>query len=247
MRHYLLFRIIFLAVLFVKEQLKEPVALFWTVISPVVTYYLIQYSRGAVIGTSMDYMSGTSWFYAYVSSSVAMFGLAFYIIGRRESGFLRSFVYKRQAKIIFLLGQFFAYSVVAILYCSVFYVLTRSFSGSLDGSEYLVVVGRFYICFLLFSIPSLLLTLIPLGFQNANTIFSILSLMMLGFGIVGIRMPSPLLMVVNYFNPMWWANKIMLVGVVECWFVLMVVVVFLVVSFLLMFRFLIVGPVWSRY
>lgn len=248
MRHYLFFRIIFLAVLFVKEQLKEPVALFWTVISPVVTYYLIQYSRGAIIGASVDYVSSTSWFYAYVSSSVAMFGLAFYIIGRRESGFLRSFVYKRQGKVIFLLGQFFAYSVVAILYCSVFYILTRSFSGSLSGSsEYLIVVVRFYICFLLFSIPSLLLTLIPLGFQNASTVFSVLSLAMLGFGVVGIGSPSPLLMVVNYFNPMWWANKIMLVGVLELWIVFLVVVVFLVISFLLMFRFLIIGPVWSRY
>lgn len=32
--------------LFIKEQLKEPVALFWMIISPVVTYYLLAYSRG---------------------------------------------------------------------------------------------------------------------------------------------------------------------------------------------------------
>jgi len=35
--------------LFIKEQLKEPVALFWMIISPVVTYYLLAYSRGGVL------------------------------------------------------------------------------------------------------------------------------------------------------------------------------------------------------
>lgn len=247
MTHYLLFKPISLAVLFMKEQLMEPVALFWTVISPVVTYYLISYAKGEVGDVSLDYMSSTSWFYAYVSSSVAMFGLAFYMIGRRESGFLRSFVYVSRTKIIFLLGQFFAYSVVSVLYCSVFFVFTRGSFGYAGGAEYLVIVGRFYVCFLLFSVPSLLLTLIPLGFQSASTVFSMLSLSMIGLGVISISSRSPVLAIVNFFNPMWWANKIMSIGVEECWLVILVVFILFVFSFLAVFRFLIINPVWSRY
>lgn len=238
---------VLLAMLFIKEQLKEPVALFWTVISPVVTYYLITYTRVPASSASPDYLSSTSWFYAFVSSSVALFGLAFYIVGRRESGFLRSFVYTKFTKITFLMGQFFAYSLVSILYGSAFYVLTRNASGSVDVAEYLVIIGRFYTCFLLFSIPSLLLTLIPLGFQNTSTVFSMLSLAMLALGIVSISSASPMLATIRLFNPMWWANRIMLFGVAECWWVVAVVVVLLVLSFWLMFRFLLINPVWSRY
>lgn len=247
MNSYVLFKPFSLAALFVKEQLKEPVALFWTVVSPVVTYYLITYTKTSVSDAPIDYLSSTSWFYAFVASSVALFGLAFYIVGRRESGFLRSFVYTGRTRIVFLIGQFLAYSVVAVLYCTVFYVLTRYSSGVFNGAEYLVVVVRFYVCFLIFSIPSLLLTLVPLGFQNASTVFSMLSLAMLALGIVGTGSSSQAVVIVSFLNPMWWANKVMLVGLVECRLVVLIVVVLLVVSFFLMFRFLLINPVWSRY
>lgn len=153
MDFYFVSRPALLAALFIKEQLREPVALFWTVVSPVVTYYLLTYARAPLSSEAVDYLSKTSWFYAFVSSNVALFGLAFYIVGRRESGFLRSFVYTDRTKVVFLIGQFSAYSVVSILYCSVFYMLTRIFSGEFDVAEYLVIVGRFYVCFLLFLYP----------------------------------------------------------------------------------------------
>lgn len=104
MNPYVLFKPFSLAALFIKEQLKEPVALFWTVVSPVVTYYLITYTKTPVSDAPIDYLSSTSWFYAFVASSVAQFGLAFYIVGRRESGFLRSFVYTGRTRIVFLIG-----------------------------------------------------------------------------------------------------------------------------------------------
>lgn len=247
MDFYFVSRPALLAALFIKEQLREPVALFWTVVSPVVTYYLLTYARAPLSGEAVDYLSKTSWFYAFVSSNVALFGLAFYIVGRRESGFLRSFVYTDRTKVVFLIGQFSAYSVVSILYCSVFYMLTRIFSGEFDVAEYLVIVGRFYVCFLLFSIPALLLTLVPLGFQNASTLFSILSLTMLALGIISMGPVSPALAIVGFFNPMWWANKIMLDGVVECGLVFWVVAISLVFLFLVMCRYLLIDPVWSRY
>lgn len=110
-----------------------------------------------------------------------------------------------------------------------------------------MIVGRFYVCFLLFSIPALLLTLVPLGFQNASTLFSILSLLMLAVGIVSMDSVSPLLTVVNFFNPLWWANKIMVGGVVECALVVWVVTLSLLFLFLVLCRFLLINPIWSRY
>ena len=70
---------------------------------------------------------------------------------------------------------------------------------------------------------------------------------MLGVGIVSVSSLSPLLAIVNFVNPMWWANRIMSVGVKECWFVVLVIIVFFVFSFFAVFRLLIINPVWSRY
>lgn len=110
-----------------------------------------------------------------------------------------------------------------------------------------MILGRFYVCFLMFSIPALLLTLVPLGFQNASTLFSFLSLSMLVFGIVSMNSVSPLLAFVSFFNPMGWANRIMLDGVVEYALVFWVVTHSLLFLFFVLCRFLLINPVWSRY
>ncbi|MBM9484930.1 ABC transporter permease [Pseudomonas sp. ICBG1301] len=247
MRLYPIFKPFFLAMLFIKEQLKEPVALLWIVISPAITFYLIMYTKVSSDQLSSDYLSGTSWFYAFIASSVALFGLAFYIVGRRESGFLRSFVYVKRTKIIFLTGQLLAHSFMSVIYCSVFYVLTRSHFGLMSLTEWVVIVGRFYICFLLFSTPSLLLTLIPIGFQNTSTVFSIFSFAMLALGIGSLNSSHPLVETIAIFNPMGWANRIMLVGVAESLPMVTVVVGLFIFTGVLVFRFLLINPVWSRY
>lgn len=156
--------------LFIKEQLKEPVALFWMIVSPVATYYLLAYSRDVLSPSGVSYIESTSWFYAYISSSVAFFGFSFYIVGRRESGYIRSFVYTPDAKLVFMSAQFLAYSLVALIYCVTFYLLTYFSFGSFDASDLWQVISSFYICYILFVIPGVLLGFLPLSFQNANTV-----------------------------------------------------------------------------
>jgi ABC-2 type transport system permease protein len=246
MHFYPLLKPLLLAKLFIKEQLKEPIALFWIVVSPAATFYLIMYAR-APAEVSQDYLSFTSWFYAFVASSVALFGLAFYIVGRRESGFLRSFVYTRDTKLTFLVGQFLAYSFMSVMYCAVFYGLTRSYFGMMAFSELVVIVARFYMCFLLFSVPALLLTLIPVGFQNTNTLFSIVSFCMLALGIASLNSAHPIIQIISVFNPMSWANRMMVDGVGQSLSVVWVVVVLFVSTGFITFRYLLINPVWSRY
>ena len=236
-----------LAWLFVKEQLKEPVALFWTIVSPVTTYYLLAYSRGELSPSGVSYLESTSWFHAYISSSVAFFGFSFYIVGRRESGFIRSFVYTFEAKLIFMLAQFSACSFISLIYCFAFYVLTCfSFEG-FGVAEFLLVFSRFYICYVMFCVPGTLLSLLPVSFQNANTIFSLVSFGILVLGILSIRDFHPLLDFIKGFNPLYVANEIMVLGV-EGRPVLIVGVLFSFITvFLLSLRFLRINPVWSRY
>ena len=246
MNHDALVKPLLLAALLLKEQLKEPVALFWMVISPVATFYLISYAR-APTGHSMSYVSATSWFYAFVACGVAFFGFAFYIVGRRESGFLRSFVYTRRTKVVFLFGQYFAYSVMSVIYCCVFYCLTRPYFGLMAFAELIDIVVRFYICFLLFSIISLLLTLFPMGFQNTNTVFSVCSFLMLALGVASVSSSHRFFEVAKFYNPMGWANQIMEVGVTDSIGVVSFVLLAFCIAFGVVFKFLLINPVWSRY
>ncbi|NWA42108.1 ABC transporter permease [Pseudomonas reactans] len=248
MNGYSLSKPFLLAALFIKEQLKEPVALFWMVVSPAVTFYLIAYARTSNDDRTISYLAVTSWFYAFIACSVAFFGLAFYIVGRRESGFLRSFVYTTPTKLIFLFGQFFAYSILSIVYCVVFYGLTKFYFGSgVEVLDMLDIVLRFYICFLLFSIFSLLLTLAPLSFQNASTVFSVLVCLMLALGIVSASSSHTALQLIKLLNPMGWANQIMVEGVAGSIDVVLAVMAAFSISFGVTFRLLLINPVWSRY
>lgn len=236
-----------LSLLFIKEQFKEPVALFWIIISPAAIFYLLAYSRGERHPFATSYIESTSWFYAYISSSVAFFGFAFYIIGRRESGFIRSFIYTPGAKCIFLLAQFFAYSLISLIYCTAFYFLTYFSFGPFEPSELPIILSRFYTCYVLFSMPGILLTLLPINFQNANTIFSMASFIMLILGILSTRQSHPAIDFINTFNPLCLANQIMIGGFEKHEILISSTVIAFVGVFLLSLRFLRINPVWSRY
>ena len=78
--------------IFTLEQLREPISLLWTLISPSALFYLLNYRSPDLQAEKLSYIEATSWFYSYIALTVALFGMAFYIIGRRESGFIRSFI-----------------------------------------------------------------------------------------------------------------------------------------------------------
>ncbi|MHA6126748.1 ABC transporter permease [Pseudomonas fluorescens group sp. PF-1] len=233
--------------LFIKEQLKEPIALFWMIVSPVATYYLLGYSRGGYPFSKINYLENTSWFYAYLSSSVAFFGFAFYIIGRRESGFIRSFVYAPDARLLFMASQFLAYSLIALIYCIVFYVLTCSCVGGGDLVGLFRVISRFYVCYMFFCVLGILLSLVPMNYQNSNTTFSIVLFSMLVLGVLGSRDSHYAMDAFNKINPLYIANQIMLGGFEQHYFLVAWVVILFVVVFSISLRFLRINPVWSRY
>lgn len=168
----------------IKEQIKEPAAFFWVMLSPsVIFFFLERHNLGD--RSTLIYFELTSWYYAYIASSVAFFGFSLYLVGRRESGYIRSFVYEKTSRIIFMLAHTLAYSLIAILYCTVFYIVTRPFLGGYDATELPPLVAKFYICFLLFSSAGLFLTLTPLNFSTASTLLSIISFTILAIGVGG--------------------------------------------------------------
>lgn len=239
-------QIITLMTLFIKEQFKEPTALFWIMISPSALFYFFAFSKGDDAYFSSSYISASSWFYSYIASSIAFFGFSLYIIGRRESGFSRSFIYTRKARMRFMVSHFLAYLLIAAIYYTVFYLITRASFGAYRFDEYLALLGRFSLCYILFCIPGLAFTLAPINFQNANTVISILSFCMLTLGAMSAAQPQLSLGVINTINPLPLANRLMLFGLSD-WITTTSILFAFTSTFWLTLIFFQINPIWSRY
>lgn len=216
-------------------------------ISPCALFYFFAITRQAPDYFESDYISASAWFYAYVSSSVALFGFAFYIIGRRESGFIRSFIYSKKSKNAFVFSHFLAYSVISVFYCLTFYLVTKIPFGNYDFIEVSTLIIRFYICFIMFCSFGTILTLLPINFQNSNTLLSVLSFFMLIFGVIGASELSTFIHTINLANPLAIANQIMANDLNFNKSIIVLIIFSAIMSAFILLRYLRINPVWSRY
>ncbi|WP_347906997.1 ABC transporter permease [Pseudomonas grandcourensis] len=240
-------RVLALTSIFIKEQLKEPIALFWIMISPCAMFYFFAITRQDPNYFSSNYITISAWFYAYISSSVALFGFAFYIIGRRESGFTRSFIYSKESKLIFLLSHFIAYSLISISYCTAFYLTTKFPFGNHDLNELLNIALRFYICFIMFCAIGAAFSLLPINFQNSNTLLSIFSFCMLILGVMSASRSNHITDALNLANPLTLASQIMEQGLESNKLITTAIIILFISVLHKTFKHLRINPVWSRY
>lgn len=218
----------------------------WTLISPSALFYLITYNNMAFSTQGGDYIKSTAGFYAYISATVAFFGVTFYIIGRRESGFIRSFIYSTEAKSIFLASHLICYFVAASLYCVSFYLITKPGFGEYSLREFAEILYRFLTCFIIFCTPALLLANRRLKFQTANTVISIVIFILVLLTLLSSRVESTALDLVNIVNPFHLSKDIM-AGHSRVLPFMASFGAILVITFACLVKTLKINPVWSRY
>jgi len=226
-----------------KEHLREPSALLWTGLAPCLMFMIVtsSYRPG-----SMDYQTDAAWFYAYISANVAFFGFSFYLIGRRESGFIRSFIYQRKAILLFLASHTTSYTIISILYCSLFYAVTKPLYGHYSLTEFAVLLAGFYTGYLAFSCIGLAIAALPLKFSTAGTLFSVVSFLMLVSGYAAAAHDPLAYSWVNSVNPLFLTTQIVngtysLSGsFIAAWAALSA-------GLLLTARYFRIQPIWSRY
>lgn len=243
----ILSRVLPLTSIFIKEQIKEPIAFFWIMISPCAMFYFFAATRQDPNYFSSNYTSISAWFYAYISSSVALFGFAFYIIGRRESGFTRSFIYSQESKLIFLLSHLLAYSLISIAYCTSFYLATKLPFGGYSPGELLDIALRFYICFIMFCAFGAAFSLLPINFQNSNTLLSIFSFCMIIIGAMSASRANYITDSLNMANPLTLASHLMEQGLESNKLITATIIITFIITLHKTFKHLRINPVWSRY
>ncbi len=234
-----------LSLILLKEQLKEPTALLWSIVSPCAFYLMLQSSTATDDLSFEAYLPKAAWFLAYLSATTAFFGMSFYLIGRRESGFVRSFIYTRNTIRLFLCAHITTHLVVSLLYATVFYGITRSVFGTPRWAEYGHVLSAYVVSYLAFASVGLLVSLLPLTFSGANTLFSILSFAMLTSGYVGAQQTGSAANAGLTYNPLMVCTRLFMAPI-ELHVVVGELVMFGVCACATacLFR---VQPVWSRY
>lgn len=134
-----------------------------------------------------------------------------------------------------------------LLVLLVFYMMTRLPFGGYSMHEAATIVIRFYTCFILFCIPGLLITALPLNFQTANTVFSISSFIMLALGIAQTALPEPIYFSTELLNPLNLGKSIMQQGIQSRWILIISIFMTFIIAMLLACKHLRINPVWSRY
>ncbi|WP_438282365.1 ABC transporter permease [Pseudomonas alabamensis] len=234
-----------LSLILLKEQLKEPTALLWSIVSPCAFYLMLQ-SASTTDDLSFDaYLPRAAWFLAYLSATTAFFGMSFYLVGRRESGFVRSFIYTRRTILLFLSAHITTHLVVSLFYATVFYGITRWVFGLPAWHEYVQLMSAYFVSYLAFASAGLLVSLLPLTFSGANTLFSILSFAMLTSGYVGAQQVGSTTSAGLTYNPLTFCTRLFMEPI-DPYAVAGVLLLFGACACATAFLFR-VQPVWSRY
>lgn len=226
------------------EQLREPSALLWAGIAPCLIFVLLTYNKPGF--AAAGYANGALWLYSYISANIALFGFSFYLIGRRESGFVRSFIYQRQAIRLFLCAHIICYSAISLMYSTLFYLITKPLYAPYALAEFIQLSACFYTSYLLFSCIGLAIAALPITFNTASTLFSLLSFLMLLSGYLGADNDHQGQMLLNALNPLA-LSKRLFQGDMPLFASFAAVSIALLAGVYATGRHFRIHPVWSRY
>lgn len=232
--------------LLIIEHLRDPTKLLWTALAPCLMFTLSTQVKLSPSPAYDDYISAAAWFYSYISASVAFFGFSFYLIGRRESGFNRSFLYQPNAISLFIISHMLCYSLISLGYSVFFYIITKPLYGSYSPAELSRLLICFYASYLGFTVIGLIISALPIRFSTASTIFSLLSFLMLLSGYFGGVHEGTTPSWITLLNPLAISRQVIL-GHSSLLASFSLVLLLLLPALYLTARHFRVQPVWSRY
>jgi phosphoglycerol transferase MdoB-like AlkP superfamily enzyme len=134
-----------------------------------------------------------------------------------------------------------------IAYCAAFYLTTKLPFGDYDPGELLDIALRFYICFIMFCAFGAAFSLLPINFQNSNTLLSIFSFCMLILGVMSTSNANHITDSLNLANPLTLASHLMEQGLKSNKLITATIFIIFIITLHKTFKHLRINPVWSRY
>jgi ABC-2 type transport system permease protein len=178
------------AQILVAEQLREPISIFWSIVAPIGFMAFSTYQGRHAVLDPANFAEKAGWCLAYIALTVSFFGFGLYLIGRRESGFVRSFLTSRRKRNRFMLAQFMASLILCVAYGSIFILVTAFFLTDISYIEVGRLVFSFLLVCIVFMVGSIFFAALPITFQSASSLMSISVTILLVAGLVASRSPS---------------------------------------------------------
>ncbi|HAG0017882.1 TPA: protein mcbE [Salmonella enterica] len=191
-----------MTIIFLMEQIRTPFSLIWTIMSPTVLFFFLHFNEIEHHSGDTSWLGNQiSWFLGYISFSVVLFNYCLYITGRRESGFIATFVHNLNGRLLFIRSQLIASLIMSALYVSFFIIVVLiGFQARPDYQIVMLVLKS--ICTNAFMMISLtFIASFRVTFQTASTIYSVLITVCMVSGIISLKYNTGIVYWINQINP----------------------------------------------
>ncbi|MFC4276788.1 hypothetical protein [Achromobacter aloeverae] len=159
--------------IFVEEQLREPIGIFWSFVAPIAYIVLTSVDDGKVFLPSGVYVQRSAWCLAYVALLLSSTSFGLYLVGRRESGFIRSFLFNPARRRRFILAQYLASLVLALAYGTAFVAVTASTITDMGLACATLLLGKYILVAAVLMFAATFVAALPLTFGAAGSLMSI--------------------------------------------------------------------------
>jgi len=237
-----------LSLILIREQCREPVGIFWALIAPAGFFCFANWSDRHIFSEESGvFLLRAGWYLAYIGLMTALFGFGLYLIGRRESGFIRTFAYAGRSRMQFVGAQFLASLTLSILYGLFFlFVTSLVFQPSISGAPLVGTLIRFICATTILMAGCVTFSALPLTFQTASSLMSILSMPLIMLGLASTKTDAVALHWINFINPYFVAGEFIsgTTGFSVAPILHFALLLALGIYGLLCFK---INPIWSRY
>lgn len=190
--------------IFLREQVREPIVLFWNMAVPGIFYLILTYSGGM----SLTPESALAVILAYSCGSIALYSTAVVLIARRESGFIKSFANVPGCYHILVVAQILVAEILGIASMIVVLLIGLTFNMIPDIAfamkSALIFAGWLAIC----SFGACGFMGLPLSMRTMNTLANIIMfslLMVLVFGEMSEGSAAKLIASINPLSIIAWS------------------------------------------
>ncbi|MDF7759021.1 protein mcbE [Kosakonia cowanii] len=191
-----------MTVIFLMEQIRTPFSIIWAIMSPTVLFFFLHFDEiERHFGDTLWLGHQVSWFLGYISFSVVLFNYCLYLTGRRESGFIATFVHSMEGRLLFIRSQLMASLIMSVLYILFFITVVLIGFQALPDSQTAVLILKTICINVIMMISLTFMASLRVTFQTASTIYSVLITVCMVLGIVSLRYNDGLVYWINLINP----------------------------------------------
>ena len=170
------------------EQLREPIAVFWSLLAPVAFLALSAYHAGGFILSPEQWVDKLGMGLAYVGITMSLFTFGMYLIGRRESGFVRSFLTSAVRRRRFVFVQYAASYFTLLTYGAIYGLISALLVEGVPWQAFLAMYGRFALISAALMFGTISVAVLPLTFQSASSVMSMLLMVVVVSGLAAFGM-----------------------------------------------------------